>query len=155
MTHVRTLIALATMAGFASVASAQSTAAPMRADVNKADVKADAKTAVKTGETEKGELPKGTASKPMPATASTKAKADVKAEAAAAEKSGTTAKGTGPNSYSGPEKAATGNSSGTTRDEVKADAAMSKSKAPAGESKTVNTETSIPPALTSPAAAKK
>ena len=149
MTHVRTLIALAAMAGFASVASAQSTM-PSRTEV-----KADAKTAVKTGETAKGELPAGTASKPMSDTVSTKARSDVKSEAAAAEKSGTTAKGTGPNSYSGPDKAATGNRSSTTRADVKADRAMSKASAPAGQSQTVNTETSIPPAVTSPAAAKK
>ena len=150
MTHVRTLIALAAMAGFASIASAQPTAAPMRADV-----KADAKMANKAGETAKGELPEGSASKPKAATTSTKNRVDVKSEAAAAEKSGTTAKGTGPGSYSGPEKAATGNRSGTTRDEVKADRAMSKASAPAGQSQTVNTETSVPPAVTSPAAAKK
>ena len=147
MTPIRTLVALAAMSAFASVASAQSTM-PSRADV-----KADAKVAVKTGETAKGELPEGAASKPKANTVSTKARSDVKSEAQAAEKSGQTARGTGPNSYSGPEKSATGNRSGTTREEVKSDRAMSAASAPSGQSQTVNTERSIPPAVTSPAAA--
>ena len=147
MTHVRTLIALAAMAGFASVASAQSTS-PSRAEV-----KAEAKAAEKSGQTATGELQAGAASKPKSNTVSTKPRSEVKSEAKAAEKSGQTAKGEGPNTYSGPEKAATGNKSGTTRADVKADRAMSKATAPAGQSQTVNTETSVPPALTSPAAA--
>ena len=146
MTHARSLIALAAMAAFASVASAQSTM-PTRTDV-----KAEARTAVKTGQTEEGELTKGAASKPKSDTVSTKARSDFKSEAKAAEKSGTTAKGDGPNTYSGPEKS-TGRSD-KTRAEVKSDAAMSKGKTPAGEAKTLNTERSVPPQLTSPAAGK-
>lgn len=149
MIHARSLIALVATAAFASIASAQSPA-PTRADV-----KADAKTAVKTGQTAEGELPKGAASVPKSDIVSTKSRPEVKDEAKAAVKSGDVVKGEGDASYTGSpgsSRVTKGGASGKSRAEVKADRASSTGSAPAGSSQTLNTERTVPPAVTSPSA---
>ena len=86
MTNVRSLVALAVVAAFASAASAQ----PVPA--TRADVKAEARAANKAGTTAEGEKApdyKG----PAATTGSTASRTDVKADARAANKAGTTAEG--------------------------------------------------------------
>ena len=139
MTNARSLIALAVMAAFASVASAQTSTPAARTDV-----KADAKAAVKSGKTAEGELKDGSAS--APAGMSTSSRGDVKSEARAAVKSGTTAEGEkGPtgSGYSGPDKGAKTGST-ASRSEVKSKATSAVSSPP-GETKTQNTERPVPP----------
>ena len=136
MTSIRSLIALAVMTSLASVASAQESA-----PANRADVKADAKTAVKSGATAEGELP-GAKSAGSTAAQSNTSREAVKSEAAAAAKSGQTAKGNA-TTYSGPEKPSQ-SSSTKSRAEVKA-GATSNISAPAGESQTQNTNLPVTP----------
>ena len=134
MTHARSLIALAVLAAFTSVASAQPS--PM-----KADVKADAKAAVKTGKTAEGEIKDGSASAPA---GMSKARTDVKSEAKAAVKGATTAEGEkGGAAYGGSDKGAKITST-ASRADVKA-TATSAIASPPGEPKTQNTEASLPP----------
>ena len=95
MTHARSLIAIAALAACACVASAQPT---------KADVKADAKAAVRSGKTAEGEK--------------------------------------GGKAYSGPDKGEKVTST-ASRTDVKRGATSAVS-APAGESKTQNTERTVP-----------
>jgi hypothetical protein len=142
MTHARSLIALAVVAAFTSVASAQTTTPPARADV-----KADAKAAVKSGKTAEGELKDGSAS--APTGMSDKSRTDVKSEANAAVKSGATAEGEkGGTSYSGPDKGVRTTST-ASRTDVKGKATSAVS-APAGESKTQNTERTVAPQNSAP-----
>jgi hypothetical protein len=138
MTHARSLIALAVVAAFTSVASAQTTTTPAA----RSDVKADAKAAVKSGKTAEGELKDGSAS--APTGMSDKSRTDVKSEAKAAVKTGATAEGEkGGAGYSGPDKnARTGSTASRTEVKGKATSAVS---APAGESKTQNTERTVAP----------
>ena len=137
MTNARSLTALAVLAAFTSVAAAQTTM-----PATKADVKADARAAVKSGKTAEGEIKDGSAS--APSGMSDKSRADVKSEARAAVKSGTTAEGEkGGTTYSGPDKG-TKTTSTAARSDVKA-SATSAVTAPAGESKTQNTERSVAP----------
>lgn len=82
----KTLITLSAVV--AAVFAAQGALAQDKA---RADVKAEAKDAVKAGKVEKGEGPAATAKPAKDATA----RADVKKEAAAAEKAGTIEKGEG------------------------------------------------------------
>jgi len=97
MTNVRSLVALAVVAAFASAASAQPVPAA------RTDVKADATAAAKSGKTAEGEIKDGSAS--APTGMSDKSRSDVKSEATAANKAGATAqgeKGSTGSGYGGP-----------------------------------------------------
>ena len=139
MTNARSLIALAVLAASTSLAFAQPAASPSRADV-----KADARAAVKAGTTDEGDLSvKGpgrvTKTEGMSGTSRTQVQADAKQAA----KAGTTAEGDrGGPAYSGRDRAEKAQST-ATRAEVKA-GATSAISAPAGEPKTLNTDRTIP-----------
>ncbi len=88
MTNARSLIALAVLAASATLAVAQSVPA------NRADVKADAKAAVKAGTTDEGNLTtKGPGRVTKAEITSDKSRSEVKSDAKAAVKAGTTAEG--------------------------------------------------------------
>ena len=113
MTRPRSLIALAVMVAFASVAAAQTTAPAARNDV-----KAGVKAAVRSGKTAEGELKDGSAS--TPTGMSDKSRSDVKNEAKAAVKTSETAEGEkGATSYSDPAQKTGATAS---RSDVKSDA---------------------------------
>ena len=118
MLPTRWLIALSALTTCASIVQAQ-TAAPDRADV-----KAEARAAVKNGTTVNGERDD---SPPPRRSASTRSRGQVKAEARRATRSGDTARGE--STYKGPDTTANA-SSGKSRADVKNEA---KATAKAGD----------------------